>query len=105
MAAPKRWRTMAREHLEEHLPTLHRELKDSGKLAMWLDRRVNETHQQMETLRSQGMTEAEAWEMARETLMPTPEPEADEPMQDAETLKLAAGAFGMPDEEAPATSG
>jgi len=85
----QRWNNWALQHLQEFQPSLHRELQEAGTLDGYLGSIVDRTSTMMHQLRNQGLSEDQAWEYARDILMPTPEPEPDDDLPtDQRTLDL-----------------
>ena len=73
------WIAQARQHLQEHQPTLYRALRERGTLEAHLQTAVERTSEEIAELVAEGFDREQAWEMTREKyLLLPPESEPDE---------------------------
>ena len=76
------WIAQARQHWKEFQPAKFKRLQEAGTLDQELKLAAQATADEMATLRKQGATELEAWEMVREQhLFPPEEADSREPME------------------------
>ncbi len=88
------WIAQANEHWKEHRPSLHQSLRRTGTLPKALREAADATARDLETLRSQGFDQSQAWEMVRERyLFPPEEPGASEEAPDSPGYLLAREAM------------
>jgi hypothetical protein len=76
------WKSQARRHWKEHLPTLYRQLKASGKLEAALKDAAERTFREMEELEEMGYDRQGAWEIVREQYL-FPSEEGKTPAHDS----------------------
>ncbi|MBE7556688.1 MAG: hypothetical protein HS126_37030 [Anaerolineales bacterium] len=66
---------LAREHWQEHRPTLYAHLAQTGQLEVMIETAARQTLEAMERLISRGTTPLEAWQLMREEWLLVPEEE------------------------------
>ena len=67
------WIAQARQHLQEHQPTLYRALRERGTLEAHLQTAVERTSEEIAELVAEGFDREQAWEMTREKYLFPPE--------------------------------
>ena len=67
------WIAQAKQHLQEHQPTLYRTLRERGTLESHLQTAAERTSDEIAGLVAQGFDREQAWEMAREKYLFPPE--------------------------------
>jgi hypothetical protein len=78
------WISQANSHWKEHQPKRYAALMKAGTLGQTLAHAADETGKQMQTLREQGFSADQAWEMVRDLhLFPPEEPGASSEAPDS----------------------
>ena len=74
-----RWEYEADAHWKEHLPTMYRELKESGELKQALHKAAARTAKEYDALLDSGMSHHQAWGLVKEKYLFLPEEEGVTP--------------------------